>query len=44
MNKFIKGAMDREVEIVDTPEETQQIVNTQPSLFLMSGRRLYIQI
>ena len=44
VNKFIKGAMDREVEIVDTPEETQQIVNTQPSLFLMSGPKLYIQI
>ena len=44
VNKFIKGAMDREVEIVDTPQETEQIVHNQPSLFLMSGPKLYIQI
>ena len=44
VNKFIKGAMDREVEIVDTPEDIEQNVNTQPSLFLMSGPKMYIQI
>ena len=34
VNKFIKGALDTDVEIVDTQEEPNQTVNTQPSMFL----------
>ena len=51
MNKFVKGAMDREVEIEDTPEQPETFQpsmssgeSIQPSMFLMSGPKLYLTI
>ena len=45
VNTFIKGAMDKKVEITETtPEEQEQIEHNQPSLFLMSGPKLFIKV
>ena len=44
VNKFIKGDLDRDVEIVDTTEDLDHTVNTHPGMFLMSSPKLYIQI
>ena len=46
LTKFVKGAMERDVNIEDTfvEDTSEQIVSFHPSMSLMSGPKLYLTV